>query len=180
MRPLGGNEVSNAASVHPGSPGGGTVEEKIGRLDARAIGKLVNDELFFARKSFGMFGQIYFVVVAVDRESIWVRIGTSHDLRDEAVVTNIRNAILNYLQDILPCRLFRATYSNPTRGVKDREFVLSFDHPGPGSEPLASALILTELADPRREAFREQMAGVVYPEPSEQRIEPEPDSNDGR
>jgi hypothetical protein len=144
------------------------VEDQIGQLDARAIGKLVNDELFFARKSFGMFGQIGFVVVAVDRKSIWVRIGTRHDLRDEAVVMNIRNAMLNYLQDALPCRVFRATYSNPTGGVQDRQFVLHFAYPGPGSEPLPSALILTELADPRREAFREQTAGVVYPEPREQ------------
>ena len=117
---------------------------------------LLNQELVFARKPFGMYAQIQWRVAEVDRDTIVVAITTSREVRDPiGLATNVRNALVNILQDILPVRRFRAVYTNPTTGAKDLEIALPFPSSAVPRTPLPSSLILIEQhAGPYREHLR--------------------------
>lgn len=116
---------------------------------------LLEEALFFTRKSFGMFGQIQITIHGLTPERLEVRIWTRHELDGASVALNVRNAVLNFLQDLLPVQRFVATYENPTLGISGEVHDLPYaeDLPQAGELP-SSVILIPQNADPAREALR--------------------------
>lgn len=116
---------------------------------------LLEEALFNTRKSYGMFGQIQITIRGCTPERLEVEIWTRHELDGSSVALNVRNAVLNFLQDLLPVRRFVATYENPTLGISSEVHDLPYASDLPQAGELPSSMILVpEVADPAREKLR--------------------------
>jgi hypothetical protein len=122
-----------------------------------ALVRLLNDELRFARKSFGMHSQSAWDIRAVDTRAITVAIRTSRLApagNHRWLVHNVRNAILNFLRDLLPVPELVAVHTDPAHGVHEVSRV-PFATPELTRGGLPSALvIIEEVADRRRQEIR--------------------------
>ena len=112
----------------------------------------LNHELIGIRKPFGMFGQINWSVESVRGETIQVSIWTPRPLDGLGVATNVRNALLNYLQDLLPLRRCRVLFERRLDGVRE-EHLLDFEY-RPGEERKSAAILIEANVAPRRERLR--------------------------
>ncbi len=117
--------------------------------------ELLHEATLRIRKSFGMYGQIGIEIQDVTPVRLTVAISTRKPLDGPGLVKSVRNAILNWLQDLLPVERFVAVYDNPERGVV-REF-----HDLPYRSELAkggslpsSEILVEEHAGPAREELR--------------------------
>jgi hypothetical protein len=91
----------------------------------------------------------------VTTEWLTVRISTRHPLEGAAVAMNVRNAVLNWLQELLPVARFIAVYDNPAVGVAGEVHDLPFAGALSEAGRLRSAEILVEeIAVPAREELR--------------------------
>lgn len=130
---------------------------------------LLQEALFFTRKSFGMFGQIQVTIRDCTPERLEVGIRTRHELQGASVALNVRNAVLNFLQDLLPVQRFVVTYENPTLGISGEMHDLPYADALPQAGELPSSVILVpQNADPAREElrprFREAWEGFIAEE----------------
>ena len=102
----------------------------------------LNEFLFEIRKLFGMFGQIQFRISDIDRKVLSVEIWERKENADPTTtITHVRNTLINIFGDLLPCKEFSADYTNPARGIENRQFTLDFSWQ---DRPLPSPLILVE------------------------------------
>ena len=118
---------------------------------------LLEESLFRTRKNFGMFGQIHISLKDVTTRWLTVGISTRHPFGGAAVATNVRNAVLNWLQDLLPVERFIAVYENPTLGISGEVYDLPYAEQLRAAGHLRSAEVLVEeIAGPAREELRER------------------------
>jgi hypothetical protein len=116
---------------------------------------LLYESLFRTRKNFGMFGQIQISIRDATPRSLSVGVSTHHPLQGAAVAVNVRNAVLNWLQDLLPVERFIVVYENPTLGITDEVHDLAYAQDLAQAGHLSSSEILIgQHADPEREALR--------------------------
>jgi hypothetical protein len=122
-----------------------------------ALVRLLNDELRFARKSFGMSSAIAWEIRAIDPEAITVGIRSGRlgpAARHRWLVHNVRNAILNFLRDLVPVPELVAVHTDPAHGVHQVTRV-PFATPELTRGGLPSALvIIEEVASRRRREIR--------------------------
>jgi len=121
----------------------------------RELLDLLHEALYDMRRNFGMFGQIHISFEDVTPERLTVRIRTVHPLDGHALASNVRNAVLNRLQDLLPGERFVAVYDNPEQGVAGEPHELPFvvDTPTAGKLP-SSEVLFEQNMGPAREALR--------------------------
>ena len=78
--------------------------------------ELLNQEVLIDnRKRFGMYGQINFEITDIDPENLYIEVRTGPKDRKSdpiQVAANVRNAILNVLRDMLPCKMIDVDYKN--------------------------------------------------------------------
>ena len=123
--------------------------------------ELLNSEVLFnSRKQFGMFGQVQFRVTDVTREMVSVSISTHRKLEGSVLAVNVRNTMLNFLRDMLPCPKYRALYSNEALGVSDVEYEHAFYTGSRTGERESSEILIEKNAGPAREGYRARMAEV--------------------
>ncbi len=116
---------------------------------------LLGESLFRTRKNFGMFGQIHISIRDVTPQWLSVGISTSHSLEGASVALSVRNAVLNWLQDLLPVERFIVEYRNPTLGITGEVHDMPYADELPKAGQLRSAEILVEeIAGPAREELR--------------------------
>ena len=125
------------------------------RSPSEELSDLLNKGVLFqTRKQFGMHGQVQFQVTDVTPQLITVSISTRKGLKGSALAMDVRNAMLNFLQDMLPCSRFRALYSNEALGVSDTEYELPFFEGGETGVLESSQILIEENAGPARKAYR--------------------------
>jgi hypothetical protein len=91
-----------------------------GTIDpGKELAGLINELAFTGRKAYGMHGQIHWMVTDVTRQTITVQVWTPHPYPDpEKEVLGIRDGILGYTDNLVPCPRFRALFSNPRLGLE--------------------------------------------------------------
>ena len=116
---------------------------------------LLYESLYRTRKNFGMFGQIQISIRDVTPRSLSIGVSTHNPLEGTALAANVRNAVLNWLQDLLPIERFIVVYENPTLGIAGEVHYLPYAQDLAQAGHLSSSEILIgENADPEREALR--------------------------
>ena len=119
---------------------------------------LLRDATFRIRKNFGMYGQIRIKIQDVTPERLTVRISTRSALEGAWLAENVRNAVLNWLQDLLPVERFVAVYDNHERGISGEVYDLPYAQELPNAGALGSSEILIEQhAGPAREELRPRL-----------------------
>jgi hypothetical protein len=149
------NPASDAVSSRRPHPGvrpakGGEVGTARDELLA-----LLWEATFGTRKNFGMYGQIQIQIRDVTPERLTVTISTRNALEGTWLAENVRNAVLNWLQDLLPVERFVAVYDNQERGISGEVYDLPYAQELPNAGALGSSQILIEQnAGPAREELR--------------------------
>jgi hypothetical protein len=117
--------------------------------------KFLNREFLYSfRKSFGMFGQIQWWVTDVDTETLKVHIelGWRPEERSrsvESISLNVRNALLNVFQDLLPCPKIKINFRVCPQGLnhpeieEKRELLMDF-YSKDRKLPMPSSLVVIE------------------------------------
>lgn len=101
-----------------------------------------------------MFGLIQIAVDDVTPRDLTVRAWTRRDVRPDDLARNVRNAVLNYLADCLPCERFRFLFLDPDRNVVRREYLLPYRRAARFAGMLpSSAIIIEENVAPHRREF---------------------------
>ena len=120
-----------------------------------ALLALLQDATLRIRKNFGMYGQIRIQIRDVTPERLTVTISTRNALEGAWLAENVRNAVLNWLQDLLPVERFVAIYDNQERGISGEVYDLPYAQELPNAGALRSSEILIEQhAGPAREELR--------------------------
>jgi hypothetical protein len=120
-----------------------------------ALLALLQDATHGTRKNFGMYGQIQIRIRDVTPERLTVTISTRNALEGAWLAENARNAVLNWLQDLLPVERFVAIYDNQERGISGEVYDLPYSQELPNAGALWSSQILIEQnAGPAREELR--------------------------
>jgi len=123
-----------------------------------ALLALLQDATYRIRKNFGMYGQIRIQIRDVTPERLTVTISTRTALAGAWLAENVRNALLNWLQDLLPVERFVAIYDNQERGISGEVYDLPFAQELPNAGALESSEILIEQhAGPAREELRPRL-----------------------
>jgi hypothetical protein len=129
-------------------------EARLGRAHERLLA-LLQEATLRIRRNFGMFGQIHIDIRDVTPELIVVGISTRKPLDGAWLAQEARNAVLNWLQNLLPIERFVAVYENPEHGITGEVHDLPYASEVPEVGVLGSAEILIEqLAGPAREELR--------------------------
>jgi hypothetical protein len=116
---------------------------------------LLQEATLRIRKNFGMYGQIRMEIRDITPEWLTVGISTRKPLEGAGLAENVRNAVLNWLQDLLPVKRFVAVYENPGRGISGEIHELAYASELPKAGGLRSSEILIEQhAGPAREELR--------------------------
>ncbi len=120
---------------------------------SEALTRLLNETLLPIRKVYGMYGRIQIAVEDVTPRDLTVRARTKTDVRPDELARDVRNAVLNYLGDALPCERFRFLLYYPDRNVVRREYLLPYLASARFAGILPSRAILVEqhAAAARRE-----------------------------
>jgi hypothetical protein len=102
-----------------------------------------------------MYGQIRIEIRDVTPERLTSRITTRKPVEGYRLAENVRNAVLNWLQDMLPVERFVAVYDNPDQGISSEVHDLPYASELPAGGTLESSEILIEQhAGPAREKLR--------------------------
>jgi hypothetical protein len=118
------------------------------------LATLLNEILFPIRKGFGMYLQIQIRVEDVTPRDLTVQAWTRKDIPPKELAHNVRNALLNYLRDCLPCERFRFLLLYPDRRTVRREYLLPFAKIARFAGMLRSQAVLIEQnVDPVRREF---------------------------
>lgn len=124
--------------------------------------ELLNEFIFSLRKNYGMFAATNVKIVDVDARALTVRIGSSRFADErEALVWSVRNAILMFTQDLLPCPDFVALCRPSGAGLVAAEVTIPFLVRSDLGQALPSNIIACEgnLA-PKREQLRERVRAL--------------------
>lgn len=122
---------------------------------------LLYEALHNTRKSFGMYGQIGITIEDITLGHLTVRIRTSHEWEGTQISYNVRNAVLQWLREMLPVQRFVAIYDNPTLGIEGEVHDLPYGEALPAADQLGSSVVLVEQnADPAREELRPRFAAA--------------------
>ena len=124
---------------------------------------LLNDMLREpVRKPFGTYGQMQVTVREVTPDTLTMAV-EAHRAKDRPMgaATNVRNAVLALLQDMVPCPKFRAICSNAPLSIAYEEHVLDFCPLAQHAGPLKSSVALhEENVGPYREGFRPRIEAL--------------------
>lgn len=119
---------------------------------------LLQEATFRIRKNFGMFSQIQLCIEDITPERLTVSIWTERPLDGAGVAANVRNAVLNWLQDMIPVERFVAVYDNPALGISGEIHDLPYARELPRAGTLESSeLLIEENAGPAREELRPRL-----------------------
>lgn len=117
--------------------------------------ELLREATFRTSKNFGMFSQIQIGIEDVTPERLTVSIWTERPLDGAQVAANVRNAVLNWLRDMIPVERFVAVYDNPALGISGEIHDLPYAAKLPRAGTLKSSeLLIEEHAGPAREELR--------------------------
>jgi len=118
------------------------------------LARQLNDILLDIRKPFGMFGRTSWQVEEVGPDVLTVRIQAwPADVTVIYTATGVRNAMLNFLRDTVPCASFRAVFRKPGRSKAYRRVDLAFYAPGATDLP-SQAIVIEENVEPHRRHWR--------------------------
>jgi hypothetical protein len=116
---------------------------------------LLEEATLRIRKNFGMYGQIRIEIRDITPERLTVGIVTLKPLDGAWLAENVRNAVLNWLQDLLPVERFTAVYDNADQRITGEVHDLPYASERPKAGRLKSSEILIEQhAGPAREELR--------------------------
>jgi len=104
-------------------------EEKFQKIKANFIKFLNDDFLFSSRKNFGMFGQIQWWVVDIDKEflTIHIEIGWLPQSRgfqdEESIARHVCDSLrLLIISELLPCPQLKVKFRVYPKGLNQKEF----------------------------------------------------------
>lgn len=129
---------------------------------ATRVARQLNEILLDVRKPFGMFGGTNWAVERVEPDGVTVHFfHWPEDVSVLSTATNVRNAMLSFLRDTVPCARFHAVFQRPD-GKSARHCVDLDFHQRRTTELPTQLIVIEENAAPLRSHWRallEQAAG---------------------
>lgn len=123
-------------------------------LKQQLLEKLNNEDLFFMRKQYGMFGRINFKITDLTPDTLYLKVWSRReDVEPERTCHSIANGILNFTRDILPSSICHAAFYFRE---DDPEAVAEYDIDflWKGEERPSNSILIEENAGPHREKAR--------------------------
>lgn len=124
--------------------------------------KMINEESIFIRKPFGMYAGFSFHISYVTFDMVYITVKAQQNQEHhENYICSYINAMVNFLQDILPVAQCEVTYYSKKEDFYP-EFIRIYPFYKHGEELKTNVIFIEENVIPIREKIRERF-GSLFP-----------------